>query len=507
MTRVWMLGIAVLVLAMASLGGCDEEDTATCPSFAVGAVEGHVTVVGEGYAVAVGARALEGDQEGELLGLTMSDSTGWYRLELPNLLYRLELDVADNSMVFSNDRRDTVRVRSDVTRHDFVRSRATVTLQVPDLLEGREYRLVLRGDWYDRNDSDAVATSGQMRFEFPLLRPGLLEMELSGPGLRRDSYPSGADHPTAADTLLVLGTRPAEASFDLTGRFATISGRVVGSWQEADVFPPSVTCFDHDLVPMDNVRCEDDGSFTLVAPAPGAMRLVSTCTSIQNWFGGADADAAEVFLIESGDQITGIEQVESGIDLTLRGPGIMVDHEADYFLFAATGEAIDLPSTYSGHLQACNLPAGSYRLGAVGRCQEQIWQEAWFDGAADSSSADLLVLGEGELRQLEFDLVRGGRVECQVTSHDGSPAPMLRAALHDAQMQPVCDLDWFTDGRLWFPGLNDGDYRLGVLDQEGQLWWYPGTHQFDQATVLTITDHGEVLGLQFSLPATEEVSP
>ena len=86
----WAGALVISCAALLLSSSCDDDSPCSCPTYQIGAVEGYVLAAGEGCALKVGARALDGPRDGQVIVAALSDSTGWFRLELPTGRYRLE---------------------------------------------------------------------------------------------------------------------------------------------------------------------------------------------------------------------------------------------------------------------------------------------------------------------------------------------------------------------------------------------------------------------------------
>jgi hypothetical protein len=80
-----------------------------------------------------------------------------------------------------------------------------------------------------------------------------------------------------------------------------------------------------------------------------------------------------------------------------------------------------------------------------------------------------------------------------------------RCSIVDAGGEHLCR-EWqqwqtYEEGVFSFRGLVDGDYFLVTKITTGQLWWYPGTLDFAEATPVTITIHSTVTGITWSWPS------
>ena len=149
---------------------CTDRSTCDLPTYEVGAVEGYVLAGGEGRSITVGARPREGDRRGALVASTLSDSTGWFRLELPTDLYRLETDPESGTVYSTGDVRDTVRITPHVQRYDLLRGQLRVRIHMPGELNGESFKLTIRSPHiYDSDSQTLQVQDGLLDFHFPVL--------------------------------------------------------------------------------------------------------------------------------------------------------------------------------------------------------------------------------------------------------------------------------------------------------------------------------------------------
>ncbi len=74
-----------LLLAMVFVSlACSDNTSAPCRDLELGALEGYITVAGEGALISIGAESYEDSQPFDLIYRSQSDSSGWYHLELSN---------------------------------------------------------------------------------------------------------------------------------------------------------------------------------------------------------------------------------------------------------------------------------------------------------------------------------------------------------------------------------------------------------------------------------------
>ena len=256
---------------------------------------------------------------------------------------------------------------------------------------------------------------------------------------------------------------------------------------------------------MDRVRCEDDGTFELAIVAPAQIRLLIEHGAMDRWYGGDSFDEAAFFAVEPGDHVTSIEVVESVFELLLSGPGPFINHDAELFIRHEDGRVFDVSGRYQSRIEIHNLEPGRYAIGVRSNCFDQVWQEQWFDGAASQADAILVDLAPGEYRRLDMMLVAGGRIAGDLLEASGERPNLVYCRLHDNGGEALCaDAARVYDGEFDFSGLADGSYLLSARISGQEDWWYPGTLEREQATVIEIVDQAEITNFLWSLPESRK---
>jgi len=500
------LMLLLAALAAPFLLSCTEESVTECPTFNVGAVEGRVVAAGDGLSTRVRARALDGPNAWLALWDTQSDSTGWYRLDLPSGLFRIELGQASEfRQSNSQDPRDTVSVASQVVRRDLVRARTEIRILMPPELEDHSIRLGLEaGSWDDHSDNRRVQ-SGELVFDFPPIQPNTYTLELGGSGLENQFLP-GTFRVHEADTFVIGPQAIQRLQFDFTDRYASISGQVTGGWQAAEQPTPFIIAFDLDGRQVYAGNCLPDGSFTvdLLFPAPVRIKIRGSRGYLYQWVGGNTEETATVFLPDPGDRITGVDVVESGLLIGLNGPATTGDYDFMVVVRDAEGEVHRTNYSSEGPYYLGNLRPGRYFVQVSGICERQSWAAQWYGDSATLADAVPVDLGPGEYRYLEFDLEAGGRIAGQVLMPDLTAPEAVDVGVFDHQGDPFCE-NWrqfqrFEGGVFSFPGLPEGQYYLGVDRYFDTPWWYPGTFGLTEAEPLSLAAHDSLGGVTWTLP-------
>ncbi|MDO9171259.1 MAG: hypothetical protein Q7W29_05440, partial [bacterium] len=237
---------ALLLLALLPLVSCTGEPEPDVALFEVGAVEGYVLVAGQGQVMTIAAdRIASGTHDGyddRIHAETQSDSTGWYRLELPTGRYTLDTRYSELGST-GDSRADTVQIEPSVLYHELRRGLVRVRVRVPPEWETRSCYLDLENDTsYDGWDRDLVE-DGWAEFEIQAVEPGSYVMSFSGSNSNARFYLPGSLEAATADSLVVGLVSAAVYEADFTDTYATVAGRVTGSWQVAPALSMSVTAF------------------------------------------------------------------------------------------------------------------------------------------------------------------------------------------------------------------------------------------------------------------------
>ncbi len=489
------------LLALMLLASCTVDSPPDDFVHEVGAVEGYVLVAGQGTALDINARSLVTGGT-RVTSSTESDSTGWYRLDLPTGFYRLETELwSGGRRVSAYD--DSVEVGPGVLHRDLLRGVAEIGIRVPPELEGRHCSLRLDGLFSTYSDSraSAIVSDGLLGFTLPALQPGDYRMQLEGLG--QNLYLPGTLMSAEADTLTVGAQDTAVYTLDLAGAYATISGAATGSWQSALSASLGVYAVSEGGMLLAVAGCAQDGTFVLGLFTPQDVRLRFVSSGVEQWCGGDSFETASVFPLRPGDHITGVTYVESGIEVRLEGPGHQFEYRAEVFVRDETGREFQRDTVYGNPFVICNLRPGRHYLRLEGLCDDQIWASQWYDGAPGPADAVPIDLQPGELRQVVINLVEGGRISGDLLTHDGDRPEYARIGIHDGAGDPLCGYpSYVEEGVYSFRGLADGDYYLAADLLGDDVWWYPGTTVFAEASAIVISGFGTVSDLDWSLPAS-----
>jgi hypothetical protein len=497
--------LAASLTALLLLAACTGEPGTDDLLYEAGAVEGYVLAAGLGVASDINALSLDegvtGWSPSRIQAQTRTDSTGWFRLELPTGRYSLDVDVLGNEFDV-HSRPDTVLIGPSVLRHDLRRGLAKIRLLLPQEWEGQACRLQLDGESYNDGSVRVDVVQGWTEFVIPAVSPGAYSMRLTAPASAAAIYLPGTPDPAAADVLVVGIDAVAAYERDFTDSYVTVSGRVTGSSQVEPRLWVAVYAYTDGLRTVAAVDCDDDGRYQLVLPVPLVVSLRFSCGSGEQWYGGDTYGTAARIALQAGDRVTGIDLVESGLEVALHGPGDFLYRTVRIWVCDEAGTLLRFLQTTSNPTRIGLLRPGRVLVRLDGVCDEQTWAGQWFDGAASPSGATPLDLVAGERRRLDVVLAEGGRIDGRVLEADGLYQGSIQVELCDDRGEPWCGWPRYADeGRFTFTGLADGEYFLRVELDDGDRWWYPGTYEFAAAAAVGIVDHGVVTGLTWTLPA------
>jgi hypothetical protein len=517
---------------LAGLIGCESDDLLS-PSDYGGWIEGYVTDGDpedlRGNTVRVEHLAWDGVVTDYT---TETDDDGYYRIGVPNgravirtsgyrTLYYREGGVT----TWSSDA-DTLLVDGLVSRADFAcgRVRVVVADGLEHLSSWRRFGLAVPvdpGNGWDGVralfDNDFVQADGVLVAEARMIAPGRYLATARGSGQETNFYLPGTFRPADADSLVI--TAAAQTNYTTTTpEPASLSGSVLGSWQDLGLAPPSVTVCLQDGGVVLRASCDDAGRFDITLPAAGDFQLVAAVLDTAGrlrspglWVGGPDQDSAQVFSLDVGQSQAGIELVEGGLALALPGDPTRTSftigvHDADGRPLQTLHYDEPQPAVIAG------LAAGRYRL-FVDTDGQAV--PAFHDGATSLEDATAVEVQTGEVMPVVVTLVAGGRIEGRLVGPDGGPPTVpFEFTLVDAadwastlvyfrsqwsSLPTGCWYDHMT-GEFALSRLTDRAYLLRILPQGGDAWsWYPGVPNWDQATPLVIEDAETVTGLIWQL--------
>lgn len=430
---------------------------------------------------------------------TRSDSTGWYQLEVPTGIYHVQLDNEYTS--FAN--RDTVHIDGGRRRFDILRGNLEVRVQLPPLAEHRRLYCDLHSTTAGGVSArrSALVTDGQAAFPFDGIRTDVYYVRLVSEGGDQLWLP-GTPNMADADRITVGGDRDLVCTGRLD-RFASISGTVRGSWQEAQQDRPSVAMYGASGA-FGPTSVHSDGSFSCDLLSAQPVKLQIRIGGVERWIGGTSIDDATVFTPEPEQEIQGVTWTESGISCRLEGPGERLFYRARVGVQDVSGHTFETDRE-SDLISICNLNPGRYWLHVAGYCSynaSEPWASQWYDGADSLEAATPIDVAEGQLARVTVHLVEGARIEGRVLTADGQPATGASVSISGPTGESLCDHWWSSEaGSFSFTGLGNGDYYVAARFNSTS-WWYPGTTDLHAAVPIRIRNHTTVTGIEWRLPGS-----
>lgn len=475
------------------IGACMSELPQADPSSSIGVVEGRVREGALGVPAYVDFRDETGPLYTELR--VTADSTGWYRAELPIGLYSVRVGFAGSGTYFAADS-DTILVGRCVRRRDFERARGHVALTLPSVFEGNYVRLNLTGA-RNRAAGEVRVVDGRADFDLRLLPRTSYVMRVSiGYDMAEFFLPS--TYVSGDGDSLVATSGAAEYSVDLREHYASVSGRVTGSWQNSGdgMEVQVVTTGGRNI---SEVTCNDDGSYRIDILVPEPVKVRTICRYVENWYGGTSLASATVFDLQPGLGVTGVDLAEGSLKILFDGPGDRVPSYHSFVLRREDGSEIAM-RTYGNPVRVPNLPEGRYHLRVDGFCVDDPWQPQWYDGAADADGSVPLDVVVGATRELTMVLRSGGSILGRFEGETDNDWNSHAVFVHDGAGAEVCGEPLYMYyGAFSLEGLPDGDYCLS-LGSRGQPYWYPGTFVLAEATRLTISGGNAITDLLWLRP-------
>lgn len=476
------------------------------------------------------------------------DAEGHYGIDLPAGEYLIEFrpndwyshryDYTAEGLGYGQVPPDTVTIDASVSpvEIDFRLGALAMSVDLPTPLQGArcEIFLQLRGE-EDTPDNPRYVNEGMTEFQggrAEIFLPGVL------PGEYRIGITIGATHEywdcnydgehfwmpgvqveeaspwysVAADTVTTLVASIEEGP-------ALVEGRIIGSWLDLGINPPpSLALFSTDSIPVAGLCAVDSqGGFSFPVFHPQSVRMLVSQEGVDQWIGGPGFADATVFDLQPGQTVSGIELVQSGLQIDSRedkiylwGPRILLYDPADMRLLATT-------NWYGSHGALTSIPnlwPGNYLLYVMtdpNRVGNQWWVPQWYDRAPEASLAQVVTIGgPGEIVTLDLTLERGGTISGLVEGEEATTG--LRAAVvATAGGDILWGIDILYEQRTEFSviGIPDGDYLVGITPPwetvrhgesapEGTIW-YPGTLEWSEATVIGIRDAADITDVAIPL--------
>ncbi|MBC8425749.1 hypothetical protein H8E07_16665 [bacterium] len=547
MTRIGLTALPLLLLAAAVLvflGGCDDP-TAPCePEVPAGRILGYVRTGGLPMEAVISAERIivgtEATYEAE------PDDTGFYILDLPAGIYTVSLniggyryyDYAIPDLGYGQVPPDTVRIDHDHSPFviDFDLGGLTMQVDLSDRLDGERGEVVI----HRRDDSDPGWRSyvnieskeivdGHFEIQIPGILPGDYQVEII---LGRRQYmcycPYDGEHiwmpgtndPAESPWYEIAADSVVDLTCELAADPARIEGRVIGAWQDMGLRDgPEISLSTPDSLRVMGLRriLEDDGSFSIDLHLPGPVKLQVSQNGVGQWVGGPGFDEATVFDLQSGQTISDIEFVQSGLRLDIGASSMPSTYTEFHFydpLDLSLVSVADIEFFGGEYISIPNLWPGDYLMyvtPAEWQVLEAWWIPQWFDRADAPEQAQIISIESEEITTLELVLEQGGTIGGtfeRTTDPEQSFYVVVTPA--DENLCVRYDYVFASNSDYSISGLVDGDYKVGAYPI-GQGWsrydplpegtiWYPGTLDRESASVVEILDGGTVAGVDFVIP-------
>jgi len=509
--RRWLLLLPAGLVSLSLLSCTD--DFAPCPDYRVGVVEGVVTWLEEPAAGITLQATCLGDCDQRRSVTT--DSTGSYRLELPEGRYFLRPTNVDPRLFADEAVYAGIRVGPLTSRYDLSYGRVSGLLTVPDGFGDGNVSLRLEGSHGVSLSDDFAVEAGVAAFDFPMVEPGSYRLRLGE--LSEYNAPFYLSAAAGGDTVdfMVAGDAPTVLERDVTGQLAVITGRVGGAWSWDRDGEARVTAredrSDWWAGSSFGTDTDDGGNYRLFVLAPLDYTISMNAGSGTIFHGGGSSiTAATVFSLQPGEMLSGIDFFPTRLEVRLRGPHPWSNYGTIVLTLQELDTGLETEFGVSANpIVRFDVDPGIYRVHVSGACGLSDWLPQWYGGAMEPELAQPVELPQGGNTILEFELAAGGSVAGRVTASDGSPLPEVLCRLFTSAGEPTCShsstAPSFPAGEVRFAGLPDGDYLLGAqVVGSDPVWFFPGTFVSADADTLRVRDLGAVTDLEWALPVILE---
>lgn len=265
-----------------------------------------------------------------------------------------------------------------------------------------------------------------------------------------------------------------------------------------------------------------DGSYRLSGlPAGEYIVDFSVSGALAQWYSAAASwRTATAVSVAEGQDVTGIDAAllkAASISGTVTvPPGV---DSGKVMISAYSARDLSSPVTWTwpaadGSYTLSYLPAGSYRIEfASVRSTEFQGQDSgalveWFNNAASSDDAAVIVLGTGEeLTGVNATLVKGASISGSVKAPDAIGEYKTTVSLYASDAPGVAIESSYIvadDPTYAFTGLPAGSYKVGfpVENNEAQSQWFANSDSFETASVITVSEGQDVAGIDAILAKT-----
>jgi len=515
------VGLAVLLAA----AGCEDDRHVTFPASASGTIRGTVSDGAplDAADVTVIVRSVSNTEPRYELR-AHPDADGTFAFTVPNgpafvSVYGYCTDTyyyAADGPVERSSAADTIQVAGEVYQVDFAFGRVTLDVGLPpDLPEdvlacalvelGQPLSYYSYGCGYPAED--------RLLAEMRLVRPGRYLAALGSSRVGNVYLPATLDS-TAAEVLTVTAGQETRHTSELPA-LARVSGSVTGSWQEIAQDRPQVEIW-RETRKYCGADVAADGSFDLPLLLGGPVRLVVWVEAVPAYVGGVDLASATVFDLASGEHLTGISRVESGLELEFAGYSPF-DGSYTIRIYDAAGHDLTRRPDGGGGINQndrvvalCNLPAGEVFVSVTPNNNRALWMPQFYDRRDSLAVADPIVVPpDGQVVPAMITLVNGGCIRGRLLGGDGLPPAggfelrVYRAHDPEPMLEGLGSWDVSYDaetGAYAIHQLPNGAYKVRGRLSYGLWRYWPGVESFEEAGVVTIANLGEVTGIDLTFP-------
>jgi len=545
----WTLAILLsILLALAAVSGCDDDDSACRPSVPAGTIKGTIRTGGVPFEASVTAVQVNPDRPSFTTFADDVADDGSYELDLPTGDYVVSLRFRSTGGAYyytsagpswGNLPVDTLRISSTSAfwTADFDLGGVIFRTEVPDVLEDENFRIRLHPhDDLENPTSNAPVTTkvttvvnGMVEIFMPGVLPGEYQVELEF-GCQQ----SMCDGQFGGELIWLPGTRDREASpwtvigvderanltCDFPTTWASLEGSVTGAWQEmGSSVLPEIALVTTDSTWVFGLQQLDEGAdFSIDILWPEPVKMMVSSNGISQWVGGSSFDEAAVFELERGQTTQGADLLQSGLVLDLAmiefnvGTLVCWFYDPNDFSVICTSKSQYGSDRFIG---IPNLAPGDYILEVEPYRWDRgrsIWRPQWFDRATTAAEAQIITIGDGgDIATLNLVLEIGGEIRGSVQqSSEPAKSYHVMVTTPDDEVVKFHSYAWAQSQDFVVYGLPDGFFKIGIcefgafLDYSGpppeETVWYPGTTNWDAASLLEIEDAETLEGVVFEMP-------
>ncbi len=518
-----------LLLGLAFVG-CDSGRKLGAPDLAVARLVGHVLTGSDPSAWRVEARGVDLP-----LGLARiiaghPAADGAFALDVPPGRYLLRLDnpgipghyYAASGPVTGSSQADTLEVAEGriLAGLDFRLGSARLEISVADPgLEGvratlKFYRQAADGQGREGSPrtTEQLITGGTATLTLEGLPPGLYQAELVlgtpshlapvGRGGEHIWLPD-SDGPEGADWYEITAGAMLPLAYASTAEAAHLSGRIDGAWLELGLDDrPLLDAIDTDSVlVLEGWPVDEAGAFTLDLLRPRPVRILIRQNTMAHYLGGPDFATATVYDPQPGQTITGVDEADCALTLDT---GLETVYWQPVFEVLTADGLTSLGQIHRdpvGDLFVVpNLWPGTFLLRILSPYHGLApWLDQWYPGTLDVDLATPITLTDpGQILPLAMTLLEGGSISGRlVEKYILVPYPHVVVTTADDPSVWGTANPHGIEQEYEVLGLPDGDYRLGqtLAYATSDTIWYPGTTDWTEAAVITITDGADVAGI------------